>query len=65
MTEKLDDILARFHHEAKEKFGIERIVTSRVGDLFVEEVGACASEIRDLEGSEKIVDVSRRKVINM
>ena len=51
-----------FHHEANAKFGIDRMVTARVGDLFVEEM-AVSFEIRDVDGQETFWDVSRRKNI--
>ncbi|TKA69236.1 hypothetical protein B0A55_04257 [Friedmanniomyces simplex] len=60
--DKLDDLLARFHLEAKARFGIDRIVTSRVGDLFVLEMNV-PFEIRENEGQERVVDVSRRREI--
>ncbi|TKA70866.1 hypothetical protein B0A55_04979 [Friedmanniomyces simplex] len=60
--DKLDDLLARFHLEAKARFGIDRIVTSRVGDLFVLEMNV-PFEIRENEGQERVVDVSRLREI--
>lgn len=63
-ADKLEEILARFHLEAKTKFGVQRIVVARVLDLVVEEV-ACPFEIRETEGQEKIVDVRRRKMLTV
>lgn len=55
--------MTTFHHEAKAKFNVDRIVTARVGDLFVEEMGV-PFEIRcQEEGQETVFDVSRRKEI--
>ncbi|KAK3670852.1 hypothetical protein LTR78_009296 [Recurvomyces mirabilis] len=54
--------MTHFHLQAKAKFNIDRIVTARVGDLFVEEV--CAPfEIREVEGMERLFDVSWRREI--
>lgn len=55
--------MAQFHVEAKAKYGIDRIITARVHDLFVEEV-CFPFEIREMEGMERIFDVSRRKEIH-
>ena len=60
--DELEDIMTHFHLEAKAKFNIDRIVTARVGDLFVEEVSA-PFEIREVEGMERLFDVSRRRDI--
>lgn len=54
--------MALFHHEAKAIFGIDRLITARVGDLFVEEIGV-PFEIRESDGQETIWDVSRRREI--
>ncbi|KXL41859.1 hypothetical protein M433DRAFT_157172 [Acidomyces richmondensis BFW] len=54
--------MTQFHWEAHTKFGIDRVVTSRVGDLFVEEVTR-PFEVREYDGSEAVVDVSRRRNI--
>ena len=64
LADKLEESLAQFHRDAKAKFGVDRIVTSRVGDLFVKEVGF-AFEIRETEGEEQLWDVSRRKTIRL
>jgi len=61
-ADKLEDIMTQFHWEAHAKFGIDRVVTSRVGDLFVEEVTR-PFEVRECDGSEAVVDVSRRRNI--
>jgi hypothetical protein len=61
-TDQLEDLMTQFHYEAKAKFNIDRIVTARVGDLFVEEVSV-PFEIREHEGQERVVDVSRRRDI--
>ncbi|KAK0893598.1 hypothetical protein LTR02_012750 [Friedmanniomyces endolithicus] len=58
--DKLETLLTRFHAEAATLFAIDRIVTSRVGDLFVLEM-AVPFEIRENEGQERVVDVSRRR----
>ncbi|KAK4553985.1 hypothetical protein LTR86_008826 [Recurvomyces mirabilis] len=60
--DKLEDIMTHFHLQAKAKFNIDRIVTARVGDLLVEEVSA-PFEIREVEGMERLFDVSRRREI--
>ena len=52
--------MTHFHLEAKARFGVDRIVTARVGDLFVEKVST-PFEIRELDGMERIYDVSRRR----
>ena len=54
--------MTTFHHEANAKFGIDRMVTARVGDLFVEEM-AVSFEIREVDGQETIWDVSKRRNI--
>jgi len=64
VKDKLEDTLAQFHRDAKANFGVDRIVTSRVRDLFVQEVGF-AFEIRETEGEERVWDVSRRKTIRL
>ncbi|KAK5116582.1 hypothetical protein LTR85_009207 [Meristemomyces frigidus] len=61
-AEKLEEVMTQFHHEAKTKFNVERIVTARVGDLFVEEIDV-PFEIRESEGQETVFDVSRRKEV--
>ncbi|KAK4544590.1 hypothetical protein LTR36_004162 [Oleoguttula mirabilis] len=60
--ERLEEIMTAFHHDAKAKFNIDRIVTARVGDLFVQEIGV-PFEIRESDGQETVFDVSRRKEI--
>lgn len=62
MVEKLEDIMTAFHRDAKAKFGISRLMTARVTDLFVEEVG-CAFEVRETDGEERLWDVSKRREI--
>ena len=64
-SDRLEDIMKDFHKEAHIKFNVERLVTARVGDLEVEEIGGVPFEVREIEGSEKVVDVSRRKTVNM
>ncbi|KAK1819862.1 hypothetical protein LTR12_005737 [Friedmanniomyces endolithicus] len=61
-TDKLEILLTRFHAEAATIFAIDRIVTSRVGDLFVLEMSV-PFEIRENEGQERVVDVSRRREV--
>ena len=63
-VEVLEDMLRDFHREAHMKFGVERIVTSRVGNLVVEEVRE-PFEVRDTDGMEKVFDVSRRKTVSI
>ncbi|KAK0312192.1 hypothetical protein LTR01_003106 [Friedmanniomyces endolithicus] len=60
--DKLKILLTRFHAEAATLFAVDRIVTSRVGDLFVLEM-AVPFEVRENEGQERIVDVSRRREV--
>ncbi|KAK5138489.1 hypothetical protein LTR08_000075 [Meristemomyces frigidus] len=60
--DKLEDLMTIFHHDANSKFGVDRMVTARVGDLFVEEM-AVPFEIRELNGQETLWDVSRREDI--
>ncbi|KAK1065786.1 hypothetical protein LTR74_007667 [Friedmanniomyces endolithicus] len=60
--DKLETLLTRFHAEAATLFAIDRIVTSRVGDLFVLEMSV-PFEIRENEGQERVVDVSRRREV--
>ena len=54
--------MAQFHKDAKAKFGVERIMIARVTDLFVQGVGV-PFEVRDVDGQEKVCDVSRRREI--
>ncbi|EMC96715.1 hypothetical protein BAUCODRAFT_34106 [Baudoinia panamericana UAMH 10762] len=62
--ERLDEIIADFRREAKQRYGIDRMMLSRGGDLFVEKVPAgLAFEIRETEGMETIFDVSLRRQI--
>lgn len=53
-----------WHHEAKRLFNIDRCMTARVTDLFVHEVPANVPfEIREIDGQERVYDVSRRREI--
>lgn len=61
----MEDVLADFHHEAKAKFGVERLMTSRVMGLFVLEIDCLAFEIRETDGAEKVYDVSRRRAVDI
>lgn len=63
-TDRLEEMLKDFHREAHAKFGVERIVTARVGDLVVQEVSV-PFEVRETEGSERVVDVGRRREVRM
>ena len=56
--------MKQFHAECKTKFDLDRIMTARVIDLSVQEV-AVPFEIRDHDGQERIVDVSRRREIRL
>ncbi|KAK1823443.1 hypothetical protein LTR12_002072 [Friedmanniomyces endolithicus] len=60
--DKLELLLVHFHAEAATLFAIDRIVTSRVGDLFVLEMSV-PFEVRENEGQERVVDVSRRREV--
>lgn len=63
-VEHLEEIVRDFHREAHVKHGVERIVCARVGDLIVQEIN-WPFEIRETEGSERVVDVSHRRNISI
>ncbi|KAI6872108.1 hypothetical protein KC323_g1725 [Hortaea werneckii] len=58
-----EEALALFHHQAKLRFNIDRLMLARVQDLFVLEIPASqgAFEIREVDGRETVWDVSRRR----
>ena len=53
-----------FHREAHIRHNVERIVTPRVSDFSVQEVSV-PFEVRENDGSERVVDVSHRRTIMM
>ncbi|RMZ08633.1 hypothetical protein D0862_03905 [Hortaea werneckii] len=58
-----EEALSLFHHQARLRFNIDRLMLARVQDLFVLELPATqgAFEIREVEGRETVWDVSRRR----
>ncbi|KAI7460342.1 hypothetical protein KC357_g8980 [Hortaea werneckii] len=58
-----EEALAFFHHQAKLRFNIDRLMLARVQDLFVLEIPSTqgAFEIREVDGRETVWDVSRRR----
>ncbi|KAI7509508.1 hypothetical protein KC347_g5163, partial [Hortaea werneckii] len=58
-----EEALTLFHHQAKLRFNIDRLMLARVQDLFVLEIPASqgAFEIREVDGRETVWDVSRRR----
>ncbi|KAI7382436.1 hypothetical protein KC336_g18609 [Hortaea werneckii] len=58
-----EEALTLFHHQAKLRFNIDRLMLARVQDLFVLEIPATqgAFEIREVDGRETVWDVSRRR----
>ncbi|GAB1740084.1 hypothetical protein NU219Hw_g5003t1 [Hortaea werneckii] len=57
------EALSLFHHQARLRFNIDRLMLARVQDLFVLELPSTqgAFEIREVEGRETVWDVSRRR----
>ena len=56
VTERLEELLRDFHHEAHTRHNVERIVCARVGDLVVREASR-PFEVVENDGAERMETV--------